>query len=142
MRKFICLCSCVAMIGLIAGCAQQTEVAEPQRTNQEAPKEAEERIVFDFPKDYKNWVHGTSKIVLDKESPLYGFQQVFVNDIAVDAYKKGGGYPEGSMLVIGFYEAIEEGNEIKQGNILWYAAMKKDSRAEKTSGWIFDGFDG
>jgi hypothetical protein len=43
---------------------------------------------------------------------------------------------------IWFYEAIEEGTDIKQGNILWYAAMKKDSRAEKTSGWIFDGFNG
>ncbi|TVM00452.1 MAG: hypothetical protein CV087_13870 [Candidatus Brocadia sp. WS118] len=74
-------------------------------------------------------------------NPLYGFQQVFVNDIALNAYKSGGGYPDGSIIVIGFYEALEEGNEVKQGNIIWYAAMKKDSRATKTSGWIFDGFD-
>lgn len=140
MRKFICLCSCVAIIGFMAGCAQKTRVVESHKTIQE-PK-ATEQVRFDFPRDYKNWAHGTSKIVLDKKSPLYGFQQVFVNNIALDAYKKGSGYPEGSVLVIGFYEAIEESDEIIQGNILWYAAMKRDARALKTSGWIFDGFDG
>ena len=141
MRKFICLCSCVAMIGLMAGCAQKNRVVESHKAIQEELK-ATEQIRFDFPRDYKNWAHGTSKIILDKESPLYGFQQVFVNNIALDAYKKGGGYPDGSIIVIGFYEAIEEGSEIKQGNIIWYAAMKKDARATKTNGWIFDGFDG
>lgn len=141
MYKFIFLCSCVATISFMTGCAQNTGVVESQKTVQEEPK-ATEQVRFDFPRDYKNWVHGTSKIVLDKESPLYGFQQVFVNDIALDAYKEGGGYPEGSIIVIGFYEVIEEGNEIKQGNIIWYAAMGKDARATKTSGWVFDGFDG
>ena len=140
-KKFGYWCSCAAIIGVMAGCAQQAKVSEPEKPPQAAPKAAEERIAFDFPKDYKNWTHGTSKIILDKGSPLYGFQQVFVNDVALDSYKKGGGYPDGSMIVIGFYEAIEEGNEIKQGNIIWYAAMKKDARATKTSGWIFDGFD-
>ncbi len=142
MKTFGYLCSCAAIIGFMAGCAQQTKVAEPKKTKQEAPKAVEERIAFDFPKDYKNWSHGTSKIILDKGSPLYGFQQVFVNDVALDSYKKGVSYPDGSIIVIGFYEAIEEGREIRQGNIIWYAAMKKDARATKTSGWIFDGFDG
>ena len=140
MKKFIYLCSCVAIIGFMAGCAQKTGLVTSPETVKEEPK-VTEHLRFDFPQDYKDWAHATSKILMDKESPLYGFQQVFVNDVALDAYKKSGGYPEGSMLVIGFYEAIEEGSDIKQGNILWYAAMKKDSRAEKTSGWIFDGFN-
>ncbi len=141
MKKFVGLCSSVAILGLMVGCSQQPKVAEPQKTKQEAPRAVSERLAFDFPKDYKNWAHGVSKIILDKGSPLYGFQQVFVNNVALDAYKKGGGYPDGSVIVIGFYEAIEEGSEIRQGNIIWYAAMKKDARATKTSGWIFDGFD-
>ena len=103
MNKYVYLCSFAAIMGIMAGCAQQTKVSEPQKTKQEAPKAAEERIAFDFPKDYKNWTHGTSKIILDKGSPLYGFQQVFVNDAAIDSYKKGGGYPDGSIIVIGFY---------------------------------------
>lgn len=142
MKKLICLCSLVAMIGFVTGCAQKTGLVTSQETIKKEEPKASERLRFDFPRDYKNWVHGTSKIILNKKSPLYGFQQVFVNDSAVDAYKRGGGYPDGSIIVIGFYEAIEEGNEVKQGNIIWYAAMKKDSRATKTSGWIFDGFDG
>lgn len=141
MKKFTYLYCCFAVIGVISGCAQKTTMVTLQETIKEEPP-VTEPLRFDFPQDYKNWAHGTSKIVLDKGSPLYGFQQVFVNDIALDAYKKGGGYPDGSILVLGFYEAIEEGNEVKQGDILWYAAMKKDSRAVKTSGWIFDGFDG
>ena len=97
---------------------------------------------FDFPKDYKDWTHAVSKIILDKSSQLYGFQQVFVNETALNAYKKGGGYPDGSMILIGFYEAVTEGDDINQGGIIWYAAMKRDARAVKTGGWIFDGFDG
>ncbi len=141
MKNFIYLCSCIALIGFMTGCAQKTVSVTSEKTIKEAVA-VTGPARFSFPQDYKNWTHGTSKIILDKESPLYGFQQVFVNNVALDAYKRGSGYPDGSMLVLGFYEAIEEGDEIKQGNILWYAVMKKDSRAEKTSGWIFDGFDG
>lgn len=141
MKNFIYLCSCIALIGFMTGCAQKTVSVTSEKTIKEAAA-VTEPARFSFPQDYKNWTHGTSKIILDKESPLYGFQQVFVNNVALDAYKRGSGYPDGSMLVLGFYEAIEEGDEIEQGNILWYAVMKKDSRAGKTSGWIFDGFDG
>jgi hypothetical protein len=101
-----------------------------------------EIVQLEFPKDYKHWTHGTSKIILDKTSPLYGFQQIFVNDKALDTYKKGGDYPDGSTLLLAFYEPIMEEDTIIQGDILWYAAMEKDSTAEKTGGWIFDGFDG
>ncbi len=101
-----------------------------------------ETVQLEFPKDYKHWAHGTSKIILDKASPLYGFQQIFVNGKALETYKKGGSYPEGSILLIGFYEPVMEENSIIQGDILWYAAMKKDSTAQNTGGWIFDGFDG
>lgn len=142
MKKFMCLCSFVAMIGFTTGCAQKTGLVTSKETIKKEEPKVIEQVRFDFPQDYKNWAHGTSKIVLDKNSPLYGFQQVFVNDTGIEAYKRGGGYPEGSIIVIGFYEAIKEGSDVKQGNIIWYAAMKKDSRAKKTSGWIFDGFDG
>lgn len=121
---------------------EEPVVAEEPKA-EEAPAVAEEvDLRLDFPSNYKDWTHGVSKIVLDKSSPLYGFQQVFVNDEALETYKNGGVYPDGSMLLIGFYEAVVGGNNILQGDIIWYAAMKKDSKAVKTAGWIFDGFDG
>lgn len=137
MQKLLCVFA-IAITYSIIGCATKSTV-----TNIKKPEPVtKETAQFEFPNDYKNWTHATSKIILDKSSPLYGFQQVFVNDIALDAYKRGNGYPEGSTILIGFYEAIVEGDSIAQGGIIWYAGMKKDSTATKTGGWIFDGFDG
>jgi len=129
-KLFLFMLASVIAYG-ITGCA----------TNDVKVKKPESAAQFDFPKGYKNWTHATSKIILDKSSPLYGFQQVFVNDIALEAYKRGNGYPNGSIILIGFYEPIVEGDNIIQGDIIWYAAMKKDPAAAKTGGWIFDGFD-
>ncbi|MGR3318136.1 MAG: cytochrome P460 family protein [Candidatus Anammoxibacter sp.] len=167
MKKLCLSIVALALAYFVVGCAynkSETKTSTPTEKEAVAAKEAapvEEEIKkevaaqeevapvtketvlrFDFPSDYKNWTHGVSKIILDKSSPLYGFQQVFVNDTAIGAYKSGGGYPDGSMLVIGFYEPIFDGVNIQQGDIIWYAAMKKDSSAVKTAGWIFDGFDG
>src|SRR3989337_2369764 len=110
MQKCVLFLFAVIMTYGITGCATHEHEVEV--------KKSEPVTHFDFQGEYKNWAHATSKIILDKTSPLYGFQQVFVNDIALDAYKKGKGYPDGSIIVIGFYEAIEEGSEIKQGNII------------------------
>lgn len=131
MQKLFLFMFAIVIAYGVAGCA----------TNDVHVKKSESAAHFDFPKDYKSWTHATSKIILDKASPLYGFQQVFVNDIALDAYKKGNGYPEGSIILLGFYEPIVAGDNIAQGNIIWYAAMKKDQAATKTGGWLFDGFD-
>jgi len=137
MQKLFLFIFAVVMTYGIAGCAtKDVRVKESESTVRK------EESRFEFPKDYKNWTHATSKIILDKSSPLYGFQQVFVNDIALDAYKKGNGYPEGSVILIGFYEAFVEGDAISQENIIWYAGMRKDPTATKTGGWIFDGYDG
>ena len=140
MRRIVILISLVIVIYFISGC--ETRKASVKTSDPVATKSDGSHLRFDFPKDYKSWTHGTSKIILDKNSPLYGFQQVFVNDKALEAYKMGNNYPEESMLMIGFYQPIENGDNIEQGDIIWYAAMKKDKRATKTSGWIFDGFDG
>lgn len=139
MKRLIYSLFVITMIYGLAGCATKTGSVKKE---EQKVVEASDVLRFDFPKNYKNWNHGTSKIILDKSSPLYGFQQVFVNDIAIESYKKGGGYPDGSMLVIGFYEAVVDKENIEQGDIIWYAAMKKDSKATKSAGWIFDGFDG
>ena len=138
-KPFLSAIAVSAVLGLAVGCATQS--TQQQVAEETSAPEKVQALHFDFPKDYKNWTHGTSKIILDKSSPLYGFQQVFVNDIGAEAYKRGGNYPEGSIVIIGFYEAIAEGNEIKQGDIIWYAGMKKDARATQSAGWIFDGFD-
>lgn len=145
MKKIYLLIIAIAIGYFVTGCSTKTasiKTPASKPTKKETAAASETALRFDFPSDYKNWNHGVSKIILDKSSPLYGFQQVFVNDKALNPYKSGGGYPDGSMLIIGFYEPIVDGDNIQQGDIIWYAAMKKDSKAVKTAGWIFDGFDG
>ena len=132
----------VAVICTAIGCKSKTVSVKTTTPTVSTDTIKSRELRFDFPDDYKNWTHAVSKVILDKASPLYGFQQVFVNDTGLAAYKKGSGYPDGSMIVVGFYEAIEGNDDINQGDIIWYAAMKRDLRASKTGGWIFDGFDG
>src|SRR3990167_5975651 len=93
MKKPLFSAIAVSVVLCVTGCATKST----QPIARESASEKKEPILhFDFPKEYKNWTHGASKIILDKSSPLYGFQQVFVNDIGIEAYKRGGCYPEGS----------------------------------------------
>lgn len=111
------------------------------------PSSAPTMIKSGFPEGYQDWTNTFSKVVLDKNSPFYGFQRVLVNDSALPAYKKGGDYSEGSMLILEFNEPILEQEkdlvvEIVGGSTSWLAVMKKDSSATKTGGWIFAAYDG
>jgi Cytochrome P460 len=91
--------------------------------------------------DYRSWQHVKSMVIPDKAHGLYGFHHVYVEPKALAAFKAGKGYPEGSHLVVPFYEVKEEGGATHQGPLKMVAFMKRDKTAKDTGGWRFGALD-
>ncbi|MBL8950060.1 MAG: cytochrome P460 family protein [Myxococcaceae bacterium] len=91
--------------------------------------------------DYRSWQHVKSMVIPDKANGLYGFHHVFVEPKALAAYKAGKGYPEGSHLVVPFYEVKDEGGAVHQGPLKMLAFMRREAAAKETGGWRFGAYD-
>jgi hypothetical protein len=93
-----------------------------------------------LPKGYEKWEKSKQQIVNDKKSLFYGIHYTYVNSKALNTYKKGGVYPEGSMFVVVQYGIRQEGGKPVQGKKSMIVLMKKDKRNKDTGGWLFAGF--
>jgi hypothetical protein len=63
------------------------------------------------PKDYREkWVYLGSYVVPDEKAPGYGFHDVFIQPASVEAYKRTGKFPDGTVLV-------KEIRKIKSGSM-------------------------
>ncbi len=94
-----------------------------------------------FPKDYRGWQYVKSMVIADKKNALYGFHHVFIEDKGLKALKDGKGYPEGTQMVVPFYEVKEEGGAMVPGALMKTLVMKRDKKAADTGGWRFAAFD-
>jgi len=94
-----------------------------------------------LPKSYREWAHAKSMVIPDPKHPLGGFHHIYVSPKGLAAYRAGGTHPDGSELVVPFYEIVEKDGTINQGALKMIAVMKKDSRAKATGGWIYGAFD-
>jgi hypothetical protein len=94
-----------------------------------------------FPKDYRQWKHSKSMVIPDKGHGLYGFHHVYVEPKALDAYRAGKGYPEGSRLVVPFHEVKDEGGMVQEGALRAVAVMQRDSASKDLGGWRWAMFD-
>jgi hypothetical protein len=92
------------------------------------------------PKGYEKWEKSKQKLVTDKNSLFYGSHYIYVDKKAMSAYKKGGGYPEGSRFVVVNFNIRDEGGKPVQGKKSMIVLMKKDKRFKETGGWQFAGF--
>ncbi|MBL8913605.1 MAG: cytochrome P460 family protein [Archangium sp.] len=94
-----------------------------------------------FPKEYRRWLHSKSMVIPDKAHGLYGFHHVYVEPLALDAYRSGKGYPEGARLVVPFHEVKDADGMVQEGPLKWVAVMQRDSAAKDTGGWRWLSFD-
>jgi hypothetical protein len=67
-----------------------------------------------------------------------------MNKKGLEAFEKGGPYPDGTIIVGGVYEVVTTGEgALNEGKKLFQTYMRKDSRAKEakdTGGWIFAAF--
>lgn len=110
-------------------------------------------ILFGFSKDevkypdgYRNWTH-VKTLILEKGHPLYeafgGIHHIYANKTALEGYKAGNKFKDGSVIVFDLLETVTGGNAIAEGNRKVVGVMEKNSKKYKdTGGWGFEGFKG
>jgi len=104
----------------------------------------EEKIPY--PKGYRDWHHVKSMLIYDSKHPLFnpfgGIHHIYVNKKGLEGYKKGGPFPDGTIIVFDLLEAKEDNGTYVEGPRKLIGVMYKDSKKFKeTGGWGFDAFE-
>lgn len=95
-----------------------------------------------LPKNFRTWAHTKSLVIPDKKHGLYGFHNIYANNLALPLVKKPGGkYPEGAQFVVSFYDVVNANGMTSQGAKLMDAVMTKSAKATATGGWEYAVFD-
>lgn len=94
--------------------------------------------------DYRLWNHVKSMVILPGHSlhdAFGGMHHVYVNDTGLQASRKGGPYPDGSILVFDLFESPETERAHVAGARKVTAIMVKNARRfASTGGWGFQAF--
>ena len=91
-----------------------------------------------LPKGYTSWKKSERKLVNDKNSLFYGIHYIYADKKALQGYKAGNKFPEGSTIVVDYFN-IKEGSEA-DGPKNMIVMMRKDKRKKETGGWQFAGY--
>ncbi|MGD9409493.1 MAG: cytochrome P460 family protein [Thiohalocapsa sp.] len=76
-------------------------------------------------------------VVTDENNPLFGMHEFHINTAGLDAFRRGGPYPEGTEFV-GMVYALDHGDgTLNEGEGQAIALMHKVAGAEDTGGWRF-----
>lgn len=99
-----------------------------------------------YPDGYREWTH-VKTLILDKGHPLYesfgGIHHIYANKKALEGYKAGNKFKDGSVIVFDLLETVAEDNAVAEGSRKVVGVMQKDSKKFKeTGGWGFEGFKG
>jgi hypothetical protein len=92
-----------------------------------------------LPKGYSGWKKSERKLVTDKNSLFYGIHYIYADKKALQGYKAGNKFPEGSTIVVDYFN-IKEGSAA-DGSKNMVVMMRKDKRKKETGGWLFAGYD-
>ncbi len=93
-----------------------------------------------LPKGYQKWERSKEKVVSDKSSLFYGMHYIYVDKKAMQGYKAGGNYPQGSQFVVEQFKIGTEAGKPVRGRKDMIVLMKKDKKYQATGGWQFAGF--
>ncbi|MBK5276634.1 MAG: cytochrome P460 family protein [Desulfuromonadales bacterium] len=91
-----------------------------------------------LPKGYTGWKKSERKLVTDKSSLFYGIHYIYADKKALQGYKTGSKFPEGSTIVVDYFN-IKAGSEA-DGPKNMVVMMRKDKRNKETGGWLFAGY--
>lgn len=99
-----------------------------------------------YPEGYRDW-HHVKSMVIEQGHPLFasfgGIHHIYANDKALEGYRSGGEFPDGSVIVFDLLEAVHEDNAITEGARKVAGVMHKDeAQYAETGGWGFEGFAG
>ncbi len=92
-----------------------------------------------LPKGYTSWHKSPRKVVSDKKSLFYGIHYLYANKKAMQGYRAGNKFPEGSQIVVEHFN-IKNGNPAVDGPKNMVVLMRKDKRQKATAGWLYAGY--
>lgn len=102
------------------------------------------RESVEYPKDFRNWTHIKSMVILPGHAladQFEGIHHVYANEKAL-AGLKSGRYQDGSALVFDLLEYNEGQNTLSEGKRKLIGIMEKNELNFKTTGgWGFEAFD-
>ncbi|MGD0585742.1 MAG: cytochrome P460 family protein [Oryzomonas sp.] len=93
-----------------------------------------------LPKSYHSWQKSGRKVVTDKSSPFYGIHYIFADKKAMNGYKAGNKFAEGSSIIIENFNIKEGSGSPVEGSRSMIVLMRKDKRMKATGGWLFAGY--
>lgn len=93
-----------------------------------------------LPKKYASWQKSERKIDTDKKSLFYGIHYIYADKKAMKGYQAGNRFPEGSTIVVDYFNIKNSGGSPVEGAKNMIVLMRKDKRAKETGGWLFAGY--
>ncbi|HEY3309892.1 MAG TPA: cytochrome P460 family protein [Desulfuromonadaceae bacterium] len=93
-----------------------------------------------LPKKYTSWEKSARKLVTDKSSLFYGIHYIYADKKAMQGYQAGNRFPEGSTIVVDYFNLKNGGDATADGPKNMVVLMRKDKRAKETGGWLFAGY--
>lgn len=99
-----------------------------------------------YPTGYRTWDHVKS-MVIQQGHPLFaafgGVHHIYANPKALEGYRKGGTFPNGSIIVFDLLDTKSSPGAIEEGPRKVVGVMVKDSgKWPATGGWGFEAFKG
>ena len=94
-----------------------------------------------LPASFRNWYH-VNTMVIDKGSPLFeamgGMHNVYINSTGGAALKKGGPYPDKTVLLVDLHEfTISDGSYVEGPRMATAIMLKDKKKYASTGGWGF-----
>lgn len=93
-----------------------------------------------LPKSYLTWQKSGRKVVTDKSSPFYGIHYIYADKKAMNGYRAGNRFAEGSSIIIEHFNIKEGSASPAEGSKNMIVLMRKDKRMKATGGWLFAGY--
>jgi hypothetical protein len=91
-----------------------------------------------LPKGYTGWKKSERKLVTDKNSLFYGIHYIYADKKALQGYRSGNKFPEGSTIVVEYFNIKDASADDGPKNMI--VMMRKDKRSKETAGWLFAGY--
>lgn len=91
-----------------------------------------------LPKKYTAWQKSQRKVETDKKSLFYGIHYMYADKKAMQGYRAGNKFPEGSTIVVEFFNIKDNPSVDGPKNMI--VMMRKDKKNKETGGWLFAGY--
>ena len=92
-----------------------------------------------LPKGYTAWNKSVRKVVTDKKSLFYGVHYIYADQKAMQGYRAGNKFPEGSRIIVEHFHLKPDTTAV-DGPKNMVVLMQKDKRQKSTAGWLYAGY--